>query len=70
VWYQLPVLDGRASDDERWKAGEQGRHCLGEEGRKDGRQTGREVEGEEGDERRWMGWTQRRMERGTDGGRL
>jgi hypothetical protein len=24
VWYQLPILDGRASDEERWRAGEQG----------------------------------------------
>ena len=24
VWYQLPILDGRASDEERWKADEQG----------------------------------------------
>jgi len=24
VWYQLPNLDGRASDEERWRAGEQG----------------------------------------------
>ena len=23
VWYQLPILDGRASDEERWRAGEQ-----------------------------------------------
>jgi len=37
--------------------------------KKDGRQGGREVESEGGDERRWMGWTQRLMERGTDAGR-
>ena len=24
VWYQLPIRDGRASDEERWTAGEQG----------------------------------------------
>ena len=24
VWYQLPIHDGRASDEERWGAGEQG----------------------------------------------
>ena len=24
VWYQLPILDGRASEEERWRAGEQG----------------------------------------------
>ena len=24
VWNQLPILDGRASDEERWRAGEQG----------------------------------------------
>jgi len=23
VWYQLPILDGRASDEERWRAVEQ-----------------------------------------------
>ena len=44
-------------------------HCQGEEGKKDGRQGGREVESEGGDERRWMERTQRLMERGTDGGR-
>ena len=24
VWYQLPILDGRASDEERWREDEQG----------------------------------------------
>ena len=24
LWYQLPILDGRASDEERWSAGQQG----------------------------------------------
>ena len=24
VWYQLSILDGRASDEERWRTGEQG----------------------------------------------
>ena len=24
VWYQLPIYDGRASDEERWRAGEKG----------------------------------------------
>jgi len=23
VWYQLPILDGRANDEERWRAREQ-----------------------------------------------
>ena len=24
VWYQLPILDGRARDEDRWRTGEQG----------------------------------------------
>ena len=24
VWYQLPILDGRAIDEDRWREGEQG----------------------------------------------
>jgi len=24
VWYQLPILDGRGSDEKRWRVGEQG----------------------------------------------
>ena len=37
--------------------------------RKVGRMGDRQGGSEEGDKRRWMGWTQRLMERGTDGGR-
>ena len=47
VWYQLPIHDGRASDEES----EKGSHCPGEEGKKDGSQGGREVKSEGGDER-------------------